>query len=91
MKRALMISYDLENPAQSYEPLIRLIKAYPGWARLGDFAYLISTDETPEQVRDALLRVLDRNDKVYVGVASAPAAWYGLTDEVSQWIHANQK
>lgn len=51
---------------------------------------MISTDETPARVRDTLSRVLKADDTIYIGVASAPAAWYGLTDGVSQWIHANQ-
>jgi hypothetical protein len=91
MSQALIVSYDLVNPGQNYESLIRMIKSYPSWAPLGGSTYLISTHESPDRVRDALLKVLDRNDKIYVGVASAPAAWYGLTDEVSRWIHANQK
>ncbi len=91
MRQALIISYDLATPEQNKEPLIRLIKSYPSWVRIGDSAYMISTDESPTQVRDALCRVLDRDDTIYVGLASAPAAWYGLTDGVGQWIHANQK
>lgn len=91
MSKALIISYDLVNPERNYEPLIRLIKTYPSWVRLGDSSYLISTPQAPAQVRDSLLNVLDEDDKIYVGVASAPAAWHGLTDAVSHWIHANQK
>lgn len=91
MNRVLMISYDLVNPGQNYEPLLKRIKAYPGWARLGGSAYLISTDATPVQVRDNLAQVLDPNDKLYVGVAVAPAAWRGMPEDVSKWILANQK
>jgi len=32
-----------------------------------------------------------RGDKLYVGVSPAPSAWFGLPDDVSKWIHANQK
>ena len=91
MKSVLIISYDLADPGQNYEALLKRIKAYPQWARLGGSAYLILTDNSPVQVRDSLGVALDSNDKLYVGVASAPAAWRGMPEEVAKWILANQK
>lgn len=91
MNRALIVSYDLVNPGQNYERLLKLIKSYSSWARLGGSAYLILTETTPVQVRDHLRQALDPNDKLYVGVSPAPSAWVGMPDEVSKWIQANQK
>jgi len=91
MSQVLLISYDLVNPGQNYERLIKLVKAYPSWARLGGSAYLVFTDATPLQVRDHLTQALDRNDKLFVGVSPAPSAWFGMPDDVSQWILENQK
>jgi hypothetical protein len=91
MKKVLIISYDLKNPGRNYESLIKLIKAYPSWARLGGSAYLIYTSNTPVEVRDNLMRVLDNNDKLFVGTAPAPSAWTGMPDEVSNWLQSNQK
>lgn len=90
MRRVLIISYDLMNPGQNYEGLLKKIKAHSNWARLGGSAYLIATESDPQTVRDDLMRVLDRGDKLYVGVAPAPSAWHGMPEEVSNWIHANQ-
>ncbi len=91
MKRVLIVSYDLVNPGQNYERLAKLIKAYASWARLGGSAYLIYTDATPVQVRDHLAQALDQNDKLYVAVSPAPSAWRGMPEDVSKWIHENQK
>jgi hypothetical protein len=91
MNRVLLISYDLVNPGQNYEPLIQLIKAYGDWARLGGSAYLIYTAATPVQVRDHLRQVLDPNDKIYVGVSPAPSAWSGMPQDVTKWIHEKQR
>ena len=92
MNRVLVISYDLVNPGQNYERLLALIKSsYSSWARLGGSAYLIFTDVSVVDVRDHLAEALDTNDKLFVGVAPPPSAWRGLPDEVSKWIHANQK
>jgi hypothetical protein len=91
MSRVLFVSYDLVNPGQNYERLIKLIKSYPSWARLGGSAYLIYTSETPVQVRDHLQGALDQNDKLFVGVSPSPSAWYGMPEDVSKWIQANQR
>lgn len=91
MKRVLIISYDLANPGQNYESLVKLVKAYQSWARLGGSAYLISTDADPVQVRDNLKKALDSNDKLFVGTAPAPAAWIGMPEAVTKWLHENQK
>lgn len=91
MSQVLIISYDLINPGQNYQDLLARIKKYKNWARLGGSSYLIYTTATPVQVRDYLMKALDSNDKLFVGVAPAPSAWNGLPEEVSNWIHQHQK
>jgi hypothetical protein len=88
--RVLIIVFNLTNPAQNRESVIRKIKAFGKFARLGDSAYLISTDAETEAVRDRLLKVLDAEDRVFVGTAPAPSAWYGMPESVSKWIVSNQ-
>jgi len=86
---AYIISYDLSQPGQNYENLLNAIKGYANWARLGGSAYIIISDSSPVQIRDKLNRELDSNDKLYVGVVTAPAAWIGMSDEVSDWLKKN--
>jgi hypothetical protein len=91
MTRVLIVTYDLIKPGQNYEKLIQRIKQYGEWARLGGSSYLISTANSPVEVRNYLSVVLDQNDKLWVGVAPAPSAWHGLPNDVSNWILSNQK
>lgn len=91
MSRILIVSYDLVQPGKNYEALLKKLKSYGKWARLGGSAYLIETDQSPTAVRDALKASLDVNDKLYVGVSPAPSAWAGMAADVSNWIVANQK
>ena len=91
MSQVLIVCYDLVNAGKNYEALIKKIKAYPGWARLGGSAYLIKTDETPVRVRDILKEVIDADDKLFVGVAARPSAWSGMPEEVAKWILENQQ
>lgn len=86
MKKTYIISYDLSQPGQNYEELLKRIKSYSGWARLGGSAYVIITDKTHIEIRNNLKVVLDKNDKLFVSKISTPAAWYGLGNEVSNWL-----
>ncbi len=90
MKRVLLIYYNLVDPGQNSEPLIKKIKSR-SWARLGDSAYLVFTEEAPSAIRDELSTVLAANDRIFVGAAPAPSAWRGLPEAVSKWIVENQK
>lgn len=83
-----IISYDLGAPTQRYEELIGKIKQYPSWACLGGSAYLIETNDTVVTVRNAMSKYLDNNDRLFVARVSTPAAWYGYSNEVSNWIHS---
>ncbi|HNT26562.1 MAG TPA: SinR family protein [bacterium] len=89
MNMAYIISYDLKDPGKNYEKLLHIIKGYENWARLGGSAYIIITTKTPVEVRDSLNKALDNNDKLYVGLVKAPAAWQGMPDEVSTWLRNN--
>ncbi len=86
-----IVTYDLKNPGQNYEALIKIIHSYSAWARLGDSAYVITSKLNAASVRDKLIKVLDNNDKLFVGKVNAPAAWYGLSEEVSDWLKTNLK
>lgn len=93
MKKALIVTYDLSNPGRNYEDLLKRIKAYKYWARLGGSSYIILVDQGTNvaQHRDYLAEFLDSNDKLYVSTLGKEAAWHGLTVDVSNWIRDNQK
>lgn len=87
----LIVTYELMEPSGNREDIIKAIKECGSWARLGADAYLMSTTDTPEQLRDKLTVALRPGDKLYVGTARAPAAWRGMSEAVTNWIQANQK
>jgi hypothetical protein len=91
-KNLYIITYDLKNPGRNYENLLKAIKhAQTPWAMLGGSSYLVLSFETAAQIRDRLIKFLDVNDKIYVSLLAKEAAWYGLSNEVSNWILNNQK
>lgn len=89
MRRAYIITYELHRPGQNYEELLRRIKSYGTWARLGGSEYIIVSTQTAVQIRDYLNGAIDDNDSLFVGTLIAPAAWHGMTEEVSNWIRNN--
>lgn len=91
MRKAYIVSYDLSTPGQNYETVLKAIKKYPGWARLGGSSYIVLADETAAQIRDSIMSNMDSNDKLFIGTVTAPAAWIGLGDEVSDWLKNNLK
>jgi hypothetical protein len=88
--KTLIVSYDLQQPEKNYEALLKKIRAYGSWAKLGGSAYLILTEHTVVQVRDSLATVLDSDDRLFVSSCPVPSAWKGLPEEVSKWILENQ-
>lgn len=83
-----IVTYDLrdESDSESYKRLIELIKQGGTWACLGGSSYLIESDMTAVELRNKFKQVLDSDDMLYVGRVSAPAAWTGYSNEVTDWI-----
>jgi hypothetical protein len=91
MKYSLIIWYELTDPEINSHRLVQKIKSYRTWARLGNSAYLICTDQPPISVRNELVELLGADDKIFVSTTTRPSAWRGLSESVGKWIVANQK
>jgi hypothetical protein len=87
MPNNLHISYDLKNPGRDYEAVIGVIKGLGSWAKIHYSFWYVDSRFTTSQARDAILRVLDSNDTVYVVDASNnDAAWHNLSSQVAEHI-----
>jgi hypothetical protein len=86
-----IVTYDLRNEttSESYQKLISLIKQDGIWACLGGSSYLIKSNLSAVELRDRFRVALDKDDSLYVGAVSAPAAWTGYSSEISDWIKNN--
>jgi hypothetical protein len=84
----LLIGYDLNKTGKDYEGLIREIKeTFDTWWHHLDSTWIVVTDLTPVQVRDLLTPHIDADDEILVARLSTPAAWRGIDDTGSQWLH----
>ena len=91
MDNIYIVSYDLSDPGQRYDELISKIKESSAWAKLGGSSYLLKSNKEPTTLRDYDQQSLDSTDKLYIGKVSAPAAWCGMPQDVSDWIRKQLK
>ena len=83
------ISYDLNKPGQDYPELYSKIKDLGDWCHPLDSTWFVETNLSASKVRETLNSVMDSSDALLVVKASAPGAWFGLDDKVSQWLKDN--
>jgi hypothetical protein len=86
----LLIGYDLNKPGQNYEPLWDKLKSYGTWWHHLDSTWLIRTNLSATQLRDALAPLIDSSDELLViDVSGRSWAGRGFSDRAFQWLHDN--
>lgn len=87
MANTLIISYDLNSPGQSYDPVINEIKSLGNWAKVQKSLWYVSSAYTARQAVDKVWAKMDRNDSlIVIDVQNKAAAWEGLNGEVAKHI-----
>lgn len=82
------VSYDLNKTGQNYSALYDELKASPGWWHNLDSTWLVSTQESADQLCDRLLRHLDQNDRLLVIKVVKPFQGF-LTEKAWEWIRVH--
>ncbi|WP_035795166.1 hypothetical protein [Clostridium akagii] len=83
-----MITYDLNDPGQKYEDVIKAIKdsSTGDWCSYWKSSYLIKSNLTVNQVSDKITQYLDKNDRlIAIEVSDNKQGW--LTEK--QWKYIN--
>ncbi len=84
-----LITYDLHKPGQHYSELFKAIKALGAWCHCVESVWLVRTNLTTAQVRDALLAHIDTNDVLVVTALAGNWAASHLDDERLNWLRTN--
>lgn len=82
-----LINYDLKNPGQKYDDLIKAIKAFGAWAKISSSCWAIKTNQSAVQIRDNLKLHIDKNDILFVCDFDDWAS-YNLSKEVVDWLNS---
>jgi hypothetical protein len=86
----LLVTYDLKKPGRNYQPVYDYLKKF-NYCHTMDSVWLIDTALGVVAVRDALMKLIDENDVVFVvRLQNDWAAWrYGcanwLKDPLRKW------
>lgn len=83
------ISYDLIGTAETsadYERLIAKIKSLGAAKRVAYSLWVVDTELTAAEVRDALRSYIDSDDKLIVMPRVSGSAWRGLPDDAATWL-----
>ncbi|MCT4451993.1 SinR family protein [Lactiplantibacillus plantarum] len=81
-----LISHDLDGSNEHYEELTNAIKSLGGWANLTKSCWCVTSDLSAKDIRNHLVKIVNRNDKLFVAKLSGEAAWHGLTENVRLWL-----
>jgi hypothetical protein len=88
--RTYMIGYDLHRPGQDYTTLYDAIKALgANWWHCLDSTWLIKSNRSATDIRDALVKYIDGNDELLVASLTGESAWTGFGTECSAWLKNN--
>lgn len=85
----LLVGYDLSKPGRDYPKLHAAIERYEHCHAL-DSMWFIDTKQGPAEVRDALCKVVDKNDQLYV--MRLQRHWAACrTDPCTEWLKSSAR
>lgn len=83
-----LVAYELKQPREQYNELMRVLKSFDDWAQLLDSIWAIRTDLGAVEVRDRLWEVMDPDDGLFVLKSGREAAWQDVRCD-NQWLKDN--
>ncbi|BFN29512.1 hypothetical protein PSCT_01142 [Pseudomonas sp. SCT] len=86
---SFLIGYDLNQPQQKYADLIAAIKELGAWWHHLDSTWIVKSELTCTQIRDALKPHIDGDDELLVVKLTGAGAWAGFNSKGSQWLKDN--
>jgi hypothetical protein len=87
MANNLFISYDLYVPGQSYDKVIAAIKSLGNWAKVQKSFWYVNSNYDASNAAKIVWAAMDKNDSlIVVDATNNNAAWYGLSQEVAEYI-----
>lgn len=83
-----LVTYDLNAPGQHHNAVLSEVRKCPGWAKLSESSYAVSTDESAATLLARIRAVADANDTFYVISLTRPHSGFGPT-KVNEWLEQN--
>ena len=83
----LLVAFDLTKPDQDSTGLIERLKSVGPWWHGLESIWIVRTELTTVQLRDALAPYLDSSDRLLVlDVTGDAGAWWNVSKKTSDWL-----
>jgi len=79
-----IVSYDMIEGGD-YEPLIKAIKTYLGWAHITESTWAVVSENDHKQIRGDLVKYLPKGSRLFVTKSSGVAAWRNVICR-NEWL-----
>lgn len=83
-----IVIYDLRAPGRNYESLYQAIKNYGTWGKISESAWAIVSSKNSVEIRNDLMKYLDRNDRLMIVKSGQDAAWVNAMAS-KDWLQEN--
>ncbi|WP_342432617.1 hypothetical protein [Neobacillus sp. FSL H8-0543] len=80
------VTYDLLTPGQDYTSLHERLKEYGNYSKRFDSFWLIDTNSTAAEIRDALKVHVDTNDRLLVIEVKSHWASWNIPQGMVDWL-----
>ncbi|KGT79660.1 hypothetical protein MA20_11660 [Bradyrhizobium japonicum] len=88
---SILIAYDI-HPAMepAYDNLVQAIQSMGAWWHHLETVWIVRSDRTPEEIRDALKIYIGADDQLLVlDITGDRVGWVGVSDAGSRWLQDN--
>jgi hypothetical protein len=91
MRKMKLVTYDLNTSGQNYPALYEAIKSLGEWCKPMESTWLIDTNWSTEQIRQWLLKHIDKNDRLLILDFDPSIVDGWLTTDVIAWIRSRKR
>lgn len=84
----ILVTYDLKKPGQNYQPVYDYLKKFT-WCKYLESVWLLDTKTNTSAIRDALQKLIDANDKVFV--VKITRDWAAFNYGCGDWLNNSDR
>ncbi|TMV94200.1 hypothetical protein FGG78_03960 [Thioclava sp. BHET1] len=84
----VLVTYDLKQPGRNYQPVYDYLKGFTYCKDL-ESVWLLDTQQSTSQIRDALKQRIDANDKVFV--TKLARDWASFNFGCAEWLNKPER
>ena len=77
----------IKYSTEKYADICEELRTYDAYAKVQSTVWMITTDDVIDEIRDNLAGYLSKYDNLLVLELNGTAAWVGISEQLSEWLH----